>query len=153
MKCKSCGKVKAISKFQLTGYTRKRDGKKTRRRVCKRCASMKTKEWSIRNPGARTCASREWRLKNRFKAALAVARRNGAKCSLDEITIGFTGSCDICLKPESECSTLLHLDHDHGTGKFRGWLCCQCNLGLGMFSDSCTILNKASEYLIERAKR
>jgi hypothetical protein len=138
--------------FQLTGYVRKSDGERTRRRVCKKCAAQKTREWAKRNPGARAGASRAWRIKNRFKAALSVALRNGAKCSLDEITEAFTGSCSICLKPESECSTLLHLVHDHETGKFRGWLCCQCNLGLGMFGDSPAMLHEAAEYLARRTK-
>jgi hypothetical protein len=27
-------------------------------------------------------------------------------------------------------------DHDHSTGKFRGWLCNDCNLALGLLKDS-----------------
>lgn len=41
----------------------------------------------------------------------------------------------------------VHLDHCHTTGKFRGNLCENCNLGLGRFKDSIDNLNKAIDYL------
>jgi len=40
-----------------------------------------------------------------------------------------------------------HLDHDHATGKFRGFLCSNCNTGLGMFMDDEENLLCAIEYL------
>lgn len=40
-----------------------------------------------------------------------------------------------------------HLDHDHETGKLRGVLCMKCNVGLGMFGDSCLNLDKAIQYI------
>ncbi len=39
------------------------------------------------------------------------------------------------------------LDHEHDTGKFRGWLCHSCNTGLGLFRDSETNLKNAIKYL------
>lgn len=43
--------------------------------------------------------------------------------------------------------TVLCLDHDHVTGKFRGWLCNQCNRALGLFGDSLADLTRAVQYL------
>lgn len=39
------------------------------------------------------------------------------------------------------------VDHDHVTGKFRGWLCNNCNVGLGMLGDSIGTLRDAVSYL------
>lgn len=41
----------------------------------------------------------------------------------------------------------LSVDHNHDTGKMRELLCRDCNLGLGMFSDSIQLLSKAVKYL------
>ena len=40
-------------------------------------------------------------------------------------------------------------DHDHKTGKFRGWLCYRCNTGLGMVKDNIEILQTMVDYLME----
>jgi len=41
----------------------------------------------------------------------------------------------------------LHIDHDHRTGRIRGALCHDCNLGIGRFKDDVTLLLRAVEYL------
>ncbi len=41
------------------------------------------------------------------------------------------------------------MDHDHQTGKGRGWICDSCNTGLGRFKDDISILETAIEYLGE----
>ena len=41
-----------------------------------------------------------------------------------------------------------HIDHDHKTGKLRGLLCFNCNVGLGHFQDSPELLAKAMAYLL-----
>lgn len=41
----------------------------------------------------------------------------------------------------------LCIDHDHGTGEFRGILCHSCNVGIGCFSDDPEQMQKAIRYL------
>ena len=41
----------------------------------------------------------------------------------------------------------LVIDHDHETGKFRGWLCRRCNIALGKFNDDIPTLKNAIKYL------
>lgn len=62
--------------------------------------------------------------------------------------------CPICQKDEEQCrgkggykSGTWCLDHDHKTGKFRGWLCHECNRALGNFKDSENLLESALHYL------
>ncbi len=42
--------------------------------------------------------------------------------------------CELCGRVPGERG--LHSDHDHDTGRFRGWLCVVCNTGLGKIGDS-----------------
>jgi hypothetical protein len=57
-------------------------------------------------------------------------------------------ACELCEQPPGKRS--LHLDHDHETGAFRGWLCSNCNSGLGLFRDNPRLLRKAAKYLVEQ---
>lgn len=41
----------------------------------------------------------------------------------------------------------LSLDHDPTSGQFRGWLCHNCNVGLGYLGDSVEALAAALDYL------
>jgi len=43
--------------------------------------------------------------------------------------------------------TTLHLDHDHETGAFRGWLCLKCNMGIGQLGDTREGILTALTYL------
>lgn len=58
------------------------------------------------------------------------------------------GLCAICRKPPSGPGNtgVLHVDHDHVTGRIRGMLCNKCNVGLGMFLDDPEVLANASQY-------
>lgn len=51
--------------------------------------------------------------------------------------------CEICER--DDIKTII--DHCHKTGRLRGRLCHQCNLGLGAFRDSQELFSKASQYL------
>ena len=54
------------------------------------------------------------------------------------------GKCEICgTVPDKE----LCLDHDHATNAIRGFLCRDCNIGLGMFADNPDRLQQAIRYL------
>jgi hypothetical protein len=69
--------------------------------------------------------------------------------------------CDICGKSEDEIPVAFNttkqgmskritpwrLDHCHETGEFRGFLCHNCNVGLGKFKDDPDILLNAIAYI------
>jgi hypothetical protein len=56
-------------------------------------------------------------------------------------------TCEICGHPPGGRFAHLDLDHCHDTGKFRGWLCRQCNIALGMAKDSPACLRALAAYL------
>ncbi len=90
--------------------------------------------------------------KKREKSRLAARARpqvRRAYLGYPEPTRPMPEMCECCGTARGKKS--LHLDHDHAIGKFRGWLCTRCNLGVGYFKDSVERLSAAIAYL-ERAK-
>lgn len=67
----------------------------------------------------------------------------------DDMIKAQTGMCLICKRTSIEDGRFLSVDHCHVTGKIRGLLCCDCNIGLGKFRDSIELLEKAKRYLNE----
>jgi hypothetical protein len=57
------------------------------------------------------------------------------------------GSCAICGKSQDKLGYTLQVDFDHVLGKVRGLLCKKCNLGIGMFGEDITRIEKAIRYL------
>ena len=60
------------------------------------------------------------------------------------------GRCKICGEPPTMLtrqSSVLHVDHNHITGKVRGLLCQRCNIVVGVLEKQQTILTKALFYL------
>lgn len=55
--------------------------------------------------------------------------------------------CEICEKTVENNGRALAIDHCHNSGKIRGILCTECNLGLGHFHDNSMLLKKAVSYL------
>lgn len=55
------------------------------------------------------------------------------------------GKCAICGNEQPQKS--LAADHDHKTGKMRRLLCHRCNVGIGLFEDDISLLEKAMRYL------
>lgn len=82
--------------------------------------------------GCNVCAverARDWHRKKRETAA-------GSKKP---------ANCEVC--GEAQTPKNMHFDHDHETGKFRGWLCTKCNTALGLANDSPELLLKLALYL------
>ena len=82
-----------------------------------------------------------WRANN--PARFNEARRKAA--GLPEPTRPCPALCERCGKPPQRRA--MHLDHDHTTGRFRGWLCHKCNVGIGLLGDNIEGLQSAIEYL------
>lgn len=70
----------------------------------------------------------------------------------DEMMLKQNGVCAICQQHETMKNSKgivcnLSVDHDHITGRVRGLLCRNCNIGLGCFSDNINLMRTGIAYL------
>lgn len=80
--------------------------------------------------------------------------QNGARKLLDEIKKNAPEKTDICqccgqipTHQEGMRTKGLVCDHDHETNQFRGWICRNCNHGIGKLGDNIEGLKQALRYL------
>jgi hypothetical protein len=162
--CSKCGESKEEGEFQKC--LRNKDGLKYK---CKQCCAIRdakyrddnraivnrrARDWVKNNSGHVGENLKRWRNENRFKKALQQSRvaanaRCHVACTLtaEQLEATFTGKCALCGILETMCKSKLHLDHNHRTGAFRGWLCQKCNMMLGLANDNKNILQAAVQYL------
>lgn len=89
-------------------------------------------------------ASREWRKRNldSTRATKRKQRYGISRQQQEHLYLKQAGRCAICVTGLAE-----QMDHDHKTNKVRGYLCKQCNRGLGHFRDNPALLLEAVKYL------
>jgi hypothetical protein len=89
--------------------------------------------------------------KNRAKNLdkyLDTQRRNNWRKNGAEPTRPMPELCELCGgKPNGYRNRVLFLDHDHLTGAFRGWLCNNCNMAIGLLKDNPELCEKVAQYL------
>jgi hypothetical protein len=88
--------------------------------------------------------NKRWVTENRERAKaisrLAARKKSGCINPTDELK---SGPCEIC----NNIFDVLHFDHCHKTGLFRGWLCAECNKAIGLFYEDRQRLLNAVTYL------
>lgn len=130
--CSSCESYRPLEDFTTSG------GRVVSR--CKPCSNAYQKKWASENREKVRVQSAASRRKNYPIHKFGItreeyeARRDAAE------------GCAIC-GGLNENGKALHLDHCHQTGALRGFLCENCNRGLGMFKDNPDILRSAARYL------
>lgn len=115
-------------------------------KVCIKCGVDKALScYSIANnnylrTSCKTCITSESKVREDLRAKVALPLADHC--------------CPLCLKTAEDVSG--HgglkagpwvLDHCHTSGKFRGWLCHNCNRALGLFKDKVDSLERAIDYL------
>jgi hypothetical protein len=89
------------------------------------------------------------------KDCIQISRR-ASKYKVPFETVKFLlskNTCDICGGNGSEFKKGMHIDHCHSTGALRGVLCHSCNVGIGLFKDDISLMQKAMEYLSKCQKQ
>jgi hypothetical protein len=109
----------------------------------RRAATQHT--WYIRNKVKVTAKSSVWKKANPEKHRESSRKAGWKMEGYPEPTRPRPAFCECCGGPPGKSA--LHLDHDHRTGKFRGWLCSACNLGIGKLGDSIAGVLNALRYL------
>jgi hypothetical protein len=165
--CTKCGNEKELDEFPKCSYQTK-DGTNKPAGHCKTCRAAYHRTWYAANresvirrsikyrkghPKQRRKSLQDWRNRKRFLVALQSSRSAALKLghepcisTADEIKASFSGYCAVCGVSEEMCTTRLHMDHNHVTGNFRGWLCPRCNKILGMAKDSADLLIRLATY-------
>lgn len=120
----------------LRGHIAKR---RTDNCACLECNNENVRKYQKRNPERAREATKKWRENNRerYLDSQRVGRGLPAPTRPDP------KQCEICGKGQKTS----YLDHCHETGKFRGWLCHRCNVGLGCFGDNLSGISAALDYM------
>lgn len=112
---------------------------------CKVCRSIVMKNYYARNKTELARRNLQWRTENpekKYASDMAVVSR---RYSYPEPTRDSPKLCECCGK--ADLPRRLSLDHCHKTGVFRGWLCKECNMGLGKLGDDIPSVEQALSYL------
>jgi hypothetical protein len=90
--------------------------------------------------------ARAWYAKTKEQRREKLQKQRRDWRGLPEATRPAPTLCECCGGAPNGRGTL-HLDHDHGTNLFRGWLCHSCNVGMGCLGDSIEGVERALYYL------
>lgn len=156
--CTLCKESKPLSDFRIR--TRKIPRPRSH---CKPCEAQAQRERHQRpeTKARRRKVRRQWERKNPEKCRRMVLRRafRSKGCREEELEAQIdryleTTKCDICgMEPAKQKGRWdsLHIDHCHDSGVIRGFLCGECNFGLGKFRDRPDLLLAAADYLMRHA--
>lgn len=111
-------------------------------------ARIRRKAWIAKNPAKAREYERRKKERHPLKYRLKCRRAAMKFHDYPEPTRPEPSLCEGCGKEQPGAH--LHLDHDHETSAFRGWLCSACNLGIGKLGDNIIGVKLALAYL-ERA--
>jgi len=106
---------------------------------------QRARDYYHANAEACLAKSRENGRRYRSKNADVIRAKKRLDAGLPEPTRPCPEACECCGGPPGRRA--LSLDHDHGTGCFRGWLCGNCNTGIGKLGDTIDGLQLATDYL------
>ena len=119
-RCKNCQRVLPIEHFDKNQYNKA--GEVIRRSECRECRKDK-----------KSIPSKVKRL---------YEKQNPRP------QIGDSFYCPICQRTMIvQKNRDVNIDHDHATGEIRGYVCNDCNTGLGKFRDDISIIERAIRWL------
>lgn len=122
---------------------------------CKSCAKKASKAWREANPERAKAKVKELFDKNREKYYNShndyqLLKKYGlTREQYESLLVATEGVCPICTRPFGTAAyTKPVVDHCHLSGRTRGIICRQCNIGLVAFRDNKASLAQAINYLV-----
>lgn len=113
---------------------------------CLECATIERRK---QDPDIRRKRLQDWRQSNPVSVRASEQKYRRKILGLPVPTRPMPETCEVCGN-KSRDGRSLSLDHCHTTGRFRGWLCNSCNLGLGLIGDSMAAVERLHVYLAHR---
>lgn len=133
------------------GFTKSIGHRLGYRPQCKTCTSNQAKKYYINNKDAVLAKGRAVnKTEHRRSYVRKYQRERFRKINESLASRPRPEACEIC-GDVGDCKGIV-FDHDHMTGKFRGWLCNRCNRVIGMVKDSSVTLKQMVQYLEESCR-
>jgi hypothetical protein len=145
-RCQHCKQEKSYEQFHKSKGAY--DGLK---RVCKTCSYENHSHWRQNNKQYAAEQQKKWRTANPERSA-DHGRKHHYGVPLGTYAAMLAeqkGRCAICATEEPRGKGTFHIDHCHFSGRTRGLLCHNCNVGLGNFKHDPKFLSNAINYLAE----
>lgn len=120
--CIECGEYKRYTEFPFHKHSRAPEGVTSLPR-CKPCQAV-------------------WKNKQHIKRSYGLDWE-----AYIELMDKQQGKCFLCGSNGSGKDNRLVVDHDHDTGEVRGLLCWNCNVGIGLFKEDISLLEKVIKYI------
>lgn len=146
--CAGCKTLKLPDDFYASASTF--DGLQ---KACKICTAVRHDTWRRNNLDRIAADARERRAANpaRYRDYGRKQNYDLEPGAYDALLAAQGGRCAICKTDKPGGKGAFHVDHCHGTDVVRGLLCHNCNVGLGHFKDSVSLIQTAVAY-IEKAR-
>jgi len=135
--CKECSILLPEESF---GEYKARSGNRVRRKNCNKCRSKRQQARYAKSPETQE------RMKRTARNRTLKTQYGITEDDVDRMILEQENCCCICTL---EFQKTPNVDHCHDTGKVRGLLCWNCNIGLGYFKDSLGNLQRGYDYLQE----
>lgn len=149
--CPRCKTIKphTFENFRACEEDRGPHGYRYTKRVCRDCEINDRIKYRRANAD-RENARRRAAGKYEFNRRENLKRKFGITPETYDLMLSAQGGrCAICAE-KNEGPRAFAVDHNHQTGKVRGLLCHNCNIGLGNLKDSKHLLLLAIKYLEDR---
>jgi hypothetical protein len=148
-KCSKCKEVKPVNEFSKNSSCKK--GFRSR---CKACQANGDRDYYNKNYDKIIVRNAKYRggYRPRRRYSPEALRRRGLKkkynLTVEQYESMLAAQNECCAICGQKTDGVLHVDHDHKTGKVRGLLCRYCNQGIGFLQDNVSVLEKAIKYLL-----